>query len=576
MANQQTGPGIAFKIDRMIRKIGRTIVHPTPRARVWMTTVFFVLLAAFLAWYDAPAQINPLLKKAGLNITRETPFRLGLDLKGGAHLIYEADMKNIGESDRRDSLEGVRDVIERRVNAFGVAEPVVQTSRAGGSYRVIVELAGVTDIGQAIAALGETPTLDFREVNPEPSKPLSPEQEKELTTFNAEAKKRAEDVLKKVLAPGADFGALAKEFSEDPGSKDKGGDLGFFATSSVVKPFADALVKLKNGETTRALVQSQFGYHVIKRIEDKGEEIHAQHILIKTKTAADIAPAEPWIFTSLTGKNLRRASLQFEPQTNEPTVALDFNDEGAKLFESITERNIDKQVAIFLDGEIISAPVVRSKITGGRAIISGNFDIRNAKLLAQRLNAGALPVPITLISQETVGASLGADSLHKSLVAGLFGFLLVALFMILYYRLPGLLSVGALVLYTGIVLAIFKMIPVTLSLSGIAGFILSLGMAVDANVLIFERTKEELKSGKPLGSAIEEGFKRAWPSIRDGNYTTLISAAVLFWFSSSVIKGFALTLAVGVIVSMFSALTITRNFLRVVSAWVRRNWWYGV
>lgn len=566
MAQNVPKQSVALKIDRFLRKAGRGIVRPTPRARVWMVTVFFVLLAAGLAYYDVLAKV---------------PFRLGLDLKGGAHLIYEADMKNIPEGDRREALEGVRDVIERRVNAFGVAEPVVQTSRAGGSHRVIVELAGVTDIGQAISALGETPTLDFREENPEPAKPLSPEQEKELADFNAAAKKRAEDILKKTLAPSADFAALAKEFSEDPGSKDKGGDLGFFATSTMVKPFADAVVALKDGEITKKLVQTEFGYHIVRRIEtrttDQGvTEFHAAHILIRTKTAADIAPAEPWKFTGLTGKQLERASLQFDPNTSEPYVALDFNDEGAKLFEEITERNISKQVAIFLDGEPISTPMVQARISGGQAIITGSFDIRSAKLLAQRLNAGALPVPVTLIAQETVGASLGADSLQKSLTAGLYGFLLVALFMIAYYRLPGLLSVLALVLYAGIILALFKLVPVTLTLSGIAGFILSVGMAIDANVLIFERLKEELKSGKPLAFAIEEGFKRAWTSIRDGNYTTLIAAAILFWFSSSIIKGFALTLGIGVIVSMFSAIVITKNFLRVVSGRVRRNWWYGV
>jgi protein-export membrane protein SecD len=248
-------------------------------------------------------------------------------------------------------------------------------------------------------------------------------------------------------------------------------------------------------------------------------------------------------------------------------VGLEFNSEGAELFKQITEENIGKQVAIFLDGQPISVPTVNEAIRDGQAVITGQFDIQEAKLLAQRLNAGALPVPIDLISEQTVGPTLGSSSLQKSLIAGLLGFALVALFMIFYYRLPGLLSVIALIFYIVFVLAIFKLLPVTLTLSGLAGVILSLGMAVDANVLIFERLKEEIKSGRTMASAIDEGFKRAWTSIRDGNLTTLIACLILFWFSSSVIKGFALTLGIGVIMSMISAVTITRIFLKLVAGW---------
>ena len=234
----------------------------------------------------------------------------------------------------------------------------------------------------------------------------------------------------------------------------------------------------------------------------------------------------------------------------------------AKLFSEITGRNVGKRIAIYLDSQPISAPVVNEAISGGRARITGNFSMEEAKVLVRRLNAGALPVPISLINQQTVGASLGEASLRDSLNAGLVGLLAVAVFMILLYRLPGILSVFALLIYTLVVLAIFKTISVTLTLAGIAGFILSIGMAVDANILIFERTKEEMRAGKSLTGAVEEGFKRAWTSIRDSNVSSLLTCLILFWLGTSVIKGFALTLAIGILVSMFSAIVVTRNFLR--------------
>ena len=270
--------------------------------------------------------------------------------------------------------------------------------------------------------------------------------------------------------------------------------------------------------------------------------------------------------TLLTGRYLKKSQLEFDQTTYNPHIVLEFNDEGAELFGDITSKNIGRRVAIYLDGSPISIPVVQEAITGGRAQITGDFALDEAKQLVQRLNAGALPVKIALISQQSVGASLGEDSLARSLRAILIGLIAVALFMIFYYRLPGVLAVIALAVYAILVLAIFKLIPVTLTLAGIAGFILSLGMAVDANVLIFERMKEELKSGRSRGGSINEGFKRAWPSIRDGNVSTLITAVILFWFGTSMIKGFALTLFIGVLISMFTAIVITKAFLRLVYA----------
>lgn len=281
-------------------------------------------------------------------------------------------------------------------------------------------------------------------------------------------------------------------------------------------------------------------------------------------TAADILNTEPWVRTELTGKQLKRAVLDFDPQTGAPIVVLDFDSEGTALFAKMTKDNIGKPIAIYLDGSPISIPTVQTEITGGQAVISGSFTVNEAKLLAQRLQAGALPVPIELIAQQTVGPTLGSESIALSLKAGLIGFLLVLIFMILFYRIPGIISVFALAFYVAVVLAIFKIIPVTMTLSGIAGFILSIGMAVDANVLIFERLKEEFRTDKPSQVSVDEAFKRAWSSIRDGNVTTLLVCFVLYTFTSSLVKGFALTLGIGILVSMITAIVVTRTILKLL------------
>ncbi|MBI2625488.1 protein translocase subunit SecD [Candidatus Parcubacteria bacterium] len=282
--------------------------------------------------------------------------------------------------------------------------------------------------------------------------------------------------------------------------------------------------------------------------------------------------------TQLTGQYLSRAQLDFEQNTGQPQVGLEFNSQGATLFAELTKRNEQKRLAIYLDGYLLSAPVVQGEITGGRAVINGNFTVDGARELARRLNAGALPVPIKLLSQQSVEASLGAGYLRQSLRAGVIGFAAVALFMLLWYRLPGLIAVMALFAYALLTLAIFKLVPVTLTLAGIAGFILSIGMAVDANVLIFERMKEELRGGKTLVAAINDGFRRAWTSIRDSNISTLITAVILFWLGESSVKGFALTLGLGVIVSMFSAITISRTLLKGFESTkvARVRWLFGV
>jgi protein-export membrane protein SecD len=384
--------------------------------------------------------------------------------------------------------------------------------------------------------------------------------------------------IKSGAAPN-NFAQLVKEHSTEPGAAEREGDLGWFSKGMMVKPFEEALFPQEVG-TISDPVETQFGYHLIYKQDERNlEEYKARYILVRTMTEEDIVgPQDDWKNTELTGKNLKKATVQFDPNSSAPEVSLEFDKEGSDLFEQITERNVGKPVAIYLDSYPISIPTVNEKITGGKAVITGSFNIKEAKLLAQRLNAGALPVPITLINQQTVGASLGQKSVEDSLQAGIIGLILVALFMIFIYRLPGILAVFSLVTYGLLVLALFKLWPVTLTLAGIAGFILSIGMAVDANVLIFERIKEELRKGKPLDLAIDEGFKRAWPSIRDGNVSTLITCFILIQFSTSIVKGFAITLSLGIVISMFSAIVITKNLLNLFGgSWLEnKKWLLGV
>lgn len=394
------------------------------------------------------------------------PWRLGLDLVGGAHLVYEVDMAQVKSGDRDSVMAGLRDVIERRINLFGVSEPRVTQAKEGDSFRLIVELAGVKDIGAAVEEIGQTPLLDFREVVEIPA---------ELSAATTTG-----DTL---------FGGQAN-----------GG-----ATSSPQVAFSP---------------------------------------------------------TDLTGRYIIGAQVDIDQTTGQVEVNLEFNEEGAKIFEDLTARNVGKPVAIFLDNKVIQMPRVNEKISGGKARITGLDGPEEAKQLVQRFNAGALPAPIKLISQQAVGASLGQESLQKAIYAGILGTLIVILFMVVYYRKLGIFASLALAAYIILAASIFKL-GITMTLAGIAGFILSIGMAVDANILVFERTKEELKKGVLKTAAIEEGFKRAWPSIRDSNVSTIITSVILYEFTSSFVRGFALTLLLGVLISMFSAITITRSMLRV-------------
>ena len=391
-----------------------------------------------------------------INIKKELNLKQGLDLQGGTQLTLKADMKDIQSKDRDNALESARNVIDRRVNYFGVTEPVIQSSKVNNDYRIIVELPGIKDINQAIDLIGKTAELRFYELEASPSA--------ESTT------------------------SASASFSKD---------------------------------------------------------------------------------TGLSGKDLKKSQVQFDSNTGKPDVGMEFTPSGAKLFEEITTRNVGKPVAIILDNEIISAPRVNQIISGGSAVITGDFTLQEAKSLSIQLNAGALPVPVSIIEQRNIGATLGAESIQKSVQAGLIGLVFVLVFMVANYGWLGLIADLSLVVYALLTLALYKLIPVTLTLPGIAGFILSVGMAVDSNILIFERLKEELRLDKPMDFALEQAFGRAWDSIRDANVTTLITCFILFnplnWDflnSSGMVRGFALTLALGIFISLFTGIIVTRNLIR--------------
>lgn len=550
----------------------------TVRSKLWLTFAGILVLAAVSAVVVYPNA--PDLTWKG-QLVREIKVQLGLDLQGGTALVYEADLANIAAGEEADALAGVRDVIERRVNAFGVSEPLVQTSRSGDAWRVLVELPGITDVNAAIKEIGETPTLEFKTEAADQS--LTEEQSTFLTSLNDQNKQQAEELLQQAK-DGSDFAQL---------SPDNYTDYGYVSRVSLDTVIADAAFAASNGVVPN-LVETDDAYYILNVTDQQTGVLDLLNGIATTapEGAAEVEavqlsqielakyPLDASLFgpryedTQLTGQQLDKATVEFDQTTAAPIVSLQFNSEGAELFEQITTDNIGRTIAIYLDGEAISTPVVNQIIAGGQAVISGNFSLDEAKTLARRLNEGALPVPVTLVNQRNIGPSLGVEALERSVFAGLLAMVCLAVFMIGYYRYPGILAMAALTVYGLVLLAIFKLWPITLTLSGIAGFILSLGMAVDANVLIFERLKEELRNGKDLQSAINDGFKRAWLSIRDSNVSSLITCLILSWFGTSVIKGFAVTLAIGIVLSMFTAITVTRTFLKVFAA--KHPRWYGV
>ncbi len=442
--------------------------------------IFFwlVVLSILLVFMDLPENyrvkftifgktidrvINPPVFRFSLfgnRIEKQFVTKLGLDLAGGSHVVLEADMKDVAAKDRTSALESVKEVIERRVNFFGISEPVVQTSVSENAYRIIVELPGISNVSQAVALIGQTARLDFR------------------------------------------------EFIDVPVSTE----------SAFIIPS-----------------------------------------LTNTKSVGII------------GKDLKRASVSFSTQTGEPQVALEFTSDGSKKFADATTRLKGKQLAIFLDEFPITAPRVDTAITDGQAVITGSFTKDAAKALSLQLNAGALPVSVLVVEQRTVEATLGKESIVKSVRGGIVGLCMVAIFMVLQYGWLGLIANFALILYGLLALGIFRLFGITLTLPGIAGFILSIGMAVDSNILIFERYKEEFRAGKPWHIAMEQAFGKAWDSIRDANVTTIATSLILYnplnfhvLPASGLVRGFAATLLIGVVLSLFTGIVATRTFIRVL------------
>ncbi len=539
-----------------------------------IASIFLILIGLALGTFVYPAPYNGLVDtingKTGWELSHapDVPFRLGLDLQGGTQLLYQADLSGVPQGEAADRMSGLRDLIEQRVNHFGVAEPLVQVQ----GDRLIVELAGVVDPLEAMEMIGETPFLEFKEMTGETD--ITPEMEAEAEALNETAREKAEAVLAEIRQ-GADFAEMAKEHSDDLFNAEKGGELGRFGRGTMVQSFEDAVFALEEGEIS-GIVETEFGYHIIYKTgaENEEGEIEASHILMAKTDPLSLV--SEWRTTELSGEHLRTARYTFDQTTGGIIIELQFTSEGAQVFEQVTERNVGKPLAIFLDGKSIIdttgdgviteddlyAPMIREKISGGRAVITGELDRDAARDIVNRLRSGALPVPIELVSYQNVGPVLGMDSLTSSLDAGIIGFLAITIFIIAIYRFPGFLATISLAFYIMMVLAIFKIMPVTLTLSGIAGFILSVGMAIDANILIFSRMREEMRSGLGLKESIDNGFERAWPSIRDGNLTTLIVAFILFFIGTSFVQGFALTLIIGILVSLVSAMLITKYFLR--------------
>ncbi len=641
--------------------------------KTWLKFIAITLLTLVALSISLP-NVNG--KVLGITVPAWFPHKnlsLGLDLQGGTQLTYVIDLSKVPSDRVEDVVGGVQEVIRKRVDGLGVAEPLIQIATVGAQKHLIVELPGVKDLELAKAAVGKVVQLKFKE---QQTQVTAEEQAKadsenkirkeladtifsnaqktgdlkaaasidakaryvdtpefksfedipenisvalksskmgslynqvieddasivllklvdkkienqkeveashilvayqgaeraspEVTRTKDEAKARAQEVIDR-LNKGEDFATLVKEYTDEANSD------GVLSSpvkvgGSYVKEFTDGALKLeKTDEYTKDPVETSFGFHVIKArgIKNVPSDLVKYEMVTIDKEQAIVGG---WKDTELTGEHFDFASAGFDQNSGQILVNISFTDAGKDIFKAITERNVQKPVAIFLDdkpiiGETDYAPVVQNVITDGKAQISGNLTRFEAVELSRNLNAGAIPAPVSLIGQKTIEATLGAEALQSGIKAGVIGLILVAVFMLVNYSLAGLIANIALIIYAALLIALFKLWPVTLSLAGIAGVVFSLGVAVDANVLIFERMKEEIRNGKTVHHAISEGFNRAWTSIRDSNFTGLIICVVLFIFGSGMIRGFAVTLAIGVLLSLFSAVVITKTLLTLL------------
>jgi preprotein translocase subunit SecD len=470
----------------------------------WLVVIIILVIASL--WIDLTNRItisNPLTDK--ILVDQNTTIRRGLDTLGGLQTLLEADVSNCASVPAK-SLDVTRQILESRANALGVGEIVMQIA---GQCRIVAEFPGVSNPEQVVAALQQTALLEFVDMG---SSPLP------------------------------DGTTLETDYDQAPAAAPGAGTAVPPTSAPTASPTAPATPTAQAGPTATA----QPG----------------------ATPAATGTPVPQIYHTVMTGAALDTVTVQAGTLAGAYQIAFTLKSDGARVFSDYTSNHVGQYLAIVLDKKVISAPVIKNAITDGQGVIEGGFTNQSANDLAVQLRYGSLPVPIKVVESQTVGPTLGEESIRKSLLAGLIGLAVVVLFMGLYYRLPGVLADLALIVYALITLMLYKTIPITLTLPGLAGFILSIGMAVDANVLIFERLKEELRAGRPLQQAIDLGWSRAWPSIRDSNTSTLITCLILFVFGStfgaSMVKGFAITLSLGVLISLFTAIIVTRTFLHLV------------
>ncbi|MEX2237433.1 MAG: protein translocase subunit SecD [Dehalococcoidia bacterium] len=571
-----------------------------------LTLLFITVLTAFavfVVWPDDPDRYlpdGPWPSGTGINLGEDfdrTAMKLGLDLRGGTHVVLQADTTQF-DGDLERAMESAKSVIENRVNAFGVAETEIQRQ---GKDRLSVQLPGV-DPDEAAELIGRTAVLEFREPKTNedgliavtvPGPPLD-ESTEDATDDEAQIDEGGAEGTPEEATPEATEEASAESTTTPSPTAEESATASPTATEEAsATPTATAEETTTPEETATpeataspeatpspdATVEEPQTHEEFVDAAQIGTSFSIQDVVWELATGVVDGREVP-----LTGRLLSEAEVNFD-QLGEAFITLNFNDDGGAIFEQITGRLAQAgnlPLAIFLDEEILTAPQVNEQIGGGEAQITGQFSLDEANRIVAQLNAGALPVPLRVIQQNEVDATLGDDTVVKTVEAGLIAMLIVMFFMALYYRLPGVMAGAALLVYASIVLMLFKLIPVTLTLAGIAAFVLSIGIAVDANILIFERMKEELRLGRRLREAISVGWDRAWPSIRDSNASTLITCVILYFFGdafdAALVKGFAIALAIGVLVSMFTAIVVTRTFLNILvgTRFSRNRWLFGV